>query len=190
MIYLLRHGQTEFNLQGRYQGGSDSPLTPLGRTQAEAQGRRLADLVNAPLIWTSPLPRAVATAALVARHLPGSETRADDRLRELSMGQWEGLTRSEIAARWPGFRKGHPAGHWVFHAPDGERLDALRARLDAVLSDAGTERRDVILVGHGVAGRLMRGLHGGLDLAAALALHAPQGVVFRLRPGGGIDALG
>ncbi len=189
MIYLLRHGQTEFNLEGRYQGQSDSPLTDCGRRQARAYGALLAEHVGSAPIWTSPLPRAVETARLVAEALPNAEVHLDERLREVSFGVWEGMTRADIAAGWPKVRRQHPPRQWKLFAPQGEEIESLMSRLDAVLRDATKLKGDLILIGHGVAGRLMRGLHSGLSLSEALVLDAPQDVVYRLHDTGRIDEL-
>lgn len=189
MIYLVRHGQTEFNLEGRLQGQSDSPLTEFGRRQARHCGALIAAQAGRVSLWSSPLPRAAETARLIAESLPDAVRRLDDRLAEASFGVWERLTRSEIEASWPGIRKRHPPRQWKLHAPDGEGIDTLTARLDSVLQDAANEDGDVVLVSHGMAGRLIRGLHGGLSLAEAVHLDAPQGVVYRLHPGGTIDEL-
>src|SRR5689334_8295809 len=75
VIYLVRHGQTEFNVARRYQGQGDSPLTLLGQMQAKRMGERLAGLVGDPTGWrivSSPLGRAVATAKIIARALGGA----------------------------------------------------------------------------------------------------------------------
>jgi broad specificity phosphatase PhoE len=189
MIYLLRHGQTEFNLEGRYQGQADSPLTDRGRAQARAYGTLLAEHVGAASIWTSPLQRAVETARLMAKALPEAELHIDDRLREVSFGVWEGMTRTDIAAGWPNVRRQHPPRQWKLFAPGGEGIEPLLSRLGAVLGDAAALKRDLILVGHGVAGRLIRGLHVGLSLTDALALDASQDVVYRLHGDGQVDHL-
>lgn len=189
MIYLIRHGQTEYNREGRLQGQSDSPLTDVGRRQARSCGALLSAEVKGAAIWSSPLMRAAETARLLAMDLPGAALSLDPRLAEASFGLWEGLTRSEIEARWPGIRKRHPPREWKLHAPGGEDIDGLTARLAAVLNDARDYPGDVILVSHGIAGRLIRGLHGNLPRGEALHLGAPQGVVYRLLPGGRIDEL-
>lgn len=189
MIFLIRHGQTEFNREGRLQGRSDSPLTEVGRRQAAAFGAVLSREVGQAAVWTSPLARAAETARIVAGTLPGAEIRTDARLAEASFGQWEGMTRPEIDAGWPGLRKQHPPRQWKLHAPGGERLEPLMARLGAVLADAAAEPGDVILVSHGIAGRLIRGLHAGLPLTDTMYLGASQDLLHRLRPGGQIDEL-
>lgn len=189
MIYLIRHGQTEYNREGRLQGQSDSPLTEVGHRQARSCGALLSAEVDGAAVWSSPLTRAAETARLVAMELPGAALSLDARLAEASFGLWEGLTRQEIEAGWPGIRKRHPPREWKLHAPGGEDIGSLTARLAAVLKDARYHPGDVILVSHGMAGRLIRGLHGNLPLGEALHLGAPQGVVYRLLPGGRIDEL-
>lgn len=189
MIYLIRHGQTEYNREGRLQGQSDSALTEVGRGQARHCAALLSARVRAPVIWSSPLARAAETARLVALELPADAPRLDARLAEASFGLWEGLTRPEIEARWPGIRKRHPPREWKLHAPGGEDIGHLTTRLGAALEDAKAHPGDVILVSHGIAGRLIRGLHANLPLGAAMHLPAPQGVVYRLLPGGRTDEL-
>lgn len=189
MIYLLRHGETEFNRLGRYQGRADSPLTGLGQAQARAFGTRLAEHVSAPVIWTSPLPRAQETTRLLCAALPGAPVQIDERLQEISFGQWDGMTRAEIAEGWPDARRAHPKRQWMFHAPGGEGLQPLLARLGDVLASAAEDGRDIVLVSHGITGRLMRGLHAGLPLPEALLLEARQDLIWRLEPGGTITAL-
>src|SRR5690242_580485 len=101
-IFLVRHGETEWNLARRYQGWSDSPLTPAGIAQAEAMGRRLCQLPEAAEaeIVASPLGRARRTAEIIAECL-GRQTppRLDERLREISIGSWDGLSRREVRSR-------------------------------------------------------------------------------------------
>jgi probable phosphoglycerate mutase len=105
MFYLLRHGQTEFNIQKRLQGGSDSPLTSVGVQQARNLGLALRKVIGNSDGWildSSPLPRARATAAIVREAFgPALPLRFDDRLREVSLGSWEGLTDEEIEREWP-----------------------------------------------------------------------------------------
>jgi broad specificity phosphatase PhoE len=95
VIYVARHGETEWNRQGRYQGRQDSHLTQIGRLQAEALARALRERPVARII-ASPLARCVETAEPLARELClALET--DPRLLEIAHGDWEGRLRSEIA---------------------------------------------------------------------------------------------
>src|SRR4051812_23303135 len=104
-IFLVRHGETEWNRSRRYQGWSDSPLTTGGIAQAKAIGKRLWALPEAAAaeIVASPLRRARRTAEIIAECLGRPEPlRCDERLKEISLGSWDGLHRNEIAALAPG----------------------------------------------------------------------------------------
>lgn len=187
MIWLTRHGETEFNREGRYQGAKDSVLTEKGREQAQRMGRLLSTLIpdrSAVRLVSSPRGRARHTAELIALALglPGP-IETDSRIAEISLGQWDGLTDEEIEAHSPGARDGLKGREWFFHGPDGERFDDLTLRLGDWLDE--TVRRDepVIAVSHGVSGAILRGLHGGQTRAEMLTGHAPQDAVFRLWDG-------
>ena len=187
MIYLVRHGCTVFNDQGRYQGGLDSALTPLGVAQAGQVGRLLRRLIGDPADWTieaSPLGRTVQTAQIICGEIgQGATFTLEPRLAELNMGAWEGLTRAEIAQV---FRPAADRAHHDlrFEAPGGESYDSLVARLTAWLAEAHADPRPRVAISHGITGRVLRGLYLGLDRPAAMALETPQDAVFRLDGGG------
>ncbi len=184
-ILLVRHGETEWNLQRRYQGRSDSPLTATGVAQAHAIGRLLGALPEAQSarIISSPLGRAQGTAEIIRQHFAATpELWFDDRLRELSLGSWDGLTYSDIAASCPGVFDGDGRYDWYFRSPDGERYDAFAARLGEWLSEQDSECA-LVVVTHGLVTRLLRGLCAGLPREAALTLPVPQDKVFRLANG-------
>jgi len=181
-VYLLRHGETEWNLAGRSQGGFDSPLTACGREQARAMGDQLAGLLTntaAFRLVSSPLGRAVATATIVAERLGLPFTR-DARLCEISLGSWDGLSRAEIAERFPTAIQGATSYDWYFRAPDGERVETAAARLDGWL---GSLTGPTIAVTHGLSSRILRGLYAGLDRETALSLPVPQDGFFQLAGG-------
>jgi probable phosphoglycerate mutase len=179
-IFLVRHGETEWNLARRYQGWSDSPLTAAGIAQAAALGRRLAALPEAAgaAIVASPLGRARHTAEIIAECLGHAPPVLDPRLREISLGSWDGLMRNEVRRRL-GAR--FAEWEWYFRAPDGESYEAFAARLTAWLDTAGEQ--PLIAVCHGVVTRVVRGLYAGLPRAAALRLAVPQDRIFRLAAG-------
>jgi probable phosphoglycerate mutase len=190
-MLLVRHGETAWNLERRYQGSGDSPLTERGIAQARAFGRRLRALPEAAsaAIVASPLGRARRTAEIIARELDSralprreDDLRLDDRLREISIGSWDGLTRDEIAARSPGIYDGDGRYEWYYRSPDGETYDALAARIAAFLAEAA-QAPALIVVTHGVVSRVLRGLYARLPRAEALALPAPQDRIFRLEDG-------
>ena len=188
-LYLLRHGETAWNLERRMQGNKDSPLTARGREQAAAMGRALAiELAREPgptLFLRSPLGRARETASIVGRALgldPG-EWRDDTRLAELGYGQWDGFTWSEIEADYPDALARWRADPEGFCPPGGETHHDLRRRSAAFLAEIAASAVRTVVVGHGVSGAVVRGLHLGLDARAMFVLDKPQDAFFRLHAG-------
>ncbi len=106
----------------------------------------------------------------------------DDRLREHSVGAWDGLTYSEIEARSPGIFDGEGGDEWYFRAPDSESYAAFAGRVGAWLGEQD-EAAPIIVVAHGLVSRMLRGLYAGLPRAAALTLPVPQDRIFRLASG-------
>ena len=166
MIYLMRHGQTVWNAERRYQGWRDSGLTDRGEAQARAAGRLLKDLVadiGRLDVVCSPLGRAVATARLAIGELDlaPSVIRTDDRLKEVSLGAWEGILDKDVARRWPDELAARRADPWTAAPPGGENLSAVSDRVGAWLSERD-ETVPLLVVTHGVAGKVLRGLYLGL----------------------------
>jgi probable phosphoglycerate mutase len=188
-VLLVRHGETEWNRIRRYQGWLDSPLTPAGITQAEAIGRVLSGLPEAAgaEIVASPIGRARCTAEIIAACLSegrGRQTpiRFDERLREISLGSWDGLDKREIKRRAPELFAGEGGRwEWYFRTPDGETYNAFAARIAAWLADLGPD--PVIAVSHGVVTRVLRGLYAGMPRGEALRLAVPQDRIFLLAGG-------
>jgi broad specificity phosphatase PhoE len=185
MIYLCRHGQTEWNREGRLQGRTESDLTPLGRLQAAAMADLLFDLVarDPGATWTlvaSPLRRARMTAEAIGQRL-GLPIAFDERLLEIDVGAWSGRLRDEVRGENP-----HMAGDdaWGFQAPGGETYDGMMARIAGWLAEQTPEpERRLIVVSHGVAGRLLRGAYAGLSREDTLAQDVPQDALYRLSAG-------
>jgi probable phosphoglycerate mutase len=181
-IFFVHHGETEWNRQGRIQGRHDSPLTPEGRAQvarvAGVLARELQQASAARLV-SSPLGRATETAGIIAAAL-GLPIATDARLAEVSLGRWEGLTREEIAESASGALAGVPRWEWYFRAPGGESFEEAAARLGAWLGEC---RQPTIAVGHGVAGRILRGLFAGLARAEMLRQPVQRDAVFKLASG-------
>jgi probable phosphoglycerate mutase len=187
MIYLVRHGRTEFNAEGRFQGRLDSPLTPQGVEQARRCGDLLKGLIGEAGAWSlvaSPLGRAVHTAEIIAGVLGlAAGFPRDPRLAEIGMGCWDGLTIEDIDMVSPGVLAGSTRYNFFFRAPDGERYAAFADRLGDWLTEALADGRPRIAVSHGVAGRVLRGLYAKMDPDAALKLDSPQDAIFRLSGG-------
>ncbi|MFO1082552.1 MAG: histidine phosphatase family protein [Reyranellaceae bacterium] len=188
-LYVLRHGETEWNTERRMQGTLNSPLTARGRDQAIAMGRTLAhELAREPgptVFLRSPLGRACETASLVGRELGLADHhwRDDRRLAELSYGTWEGLSWTEIEVEHPTAREAWRADPHAFTPPGGESHAALRARTAAVLAEIAASGQRTVIVGHGVSGAVLRGLNLGLDASAMFVLDKPQDAFFRLSAG-------
>jgi len=180
-IFLVRHGETEWNRARRIQGWRDSPLTARGIAQAEAIGHRLRALPEAAAaeIVASPIGRARRTAEIIAEFLGRTALlHFDERLREISAGSWDGLDRAEIRSR---MGANFEEFEWYFRTPDGESYDGFTRRIAAWLEEAGDG--PVIAVSHGVVTRVLRGLYAGLPRADALRLSVPQDRIFRLAGG-------
>lgn len=157
---VIRHGETQWNLEARVQGHGDSALTAAGRAQAEALARRLAD-EPFDLLVSSDLGRAVDTARAIAA-ATAQDLRLDARLRERGFGAGEGLTYDEIDARYPSaFRR---AGEIDpdYAIPGGESRRAFHERVAAAfesLALAHRGRRLVVVTHGGVLGALYRHIH-------------------------------
>lgn len=183
MIYLVRHGETEWNAVARYQGLLDSPLTESGEAQAVLVGWLLAQEIGADRMpiaaHVSPLGRTRATADAIARHV--TLQRVDEpRLAEISLGSWDGRSRRDIERDDPDALRGADRFDWYFRAPDGESFDAAYARITSWLSDL---TGPVVAVSHGLLGRLIRGAYLGLSKEEMLTLPAPQDGFFKLHDG-------
>lgn len=160
-VFVVRHGQTTWNVQGLLQGAADVPLTDEGRAQAEASARVLRRVVGpGATVATSPLSRAHDTARVIAREL-GVDAQPDERLRERAYGVWEGITAEEREQGWP-----EQVAAWRAHGtPDVEGFehhDSVRERMVTAIEEwAGRASGPLVIVTHGSSGRVgMQGLLG------------------------------
>jgi broad specificity phosphatase PhoE len=163
-LLLLRHGQSEWNADGRWQGQADPPLSELGEEQARDAAERLRATTFSSVV-ASDLRRARTTAEILAEAL-GLPLEIDQGLREIDVGSWTGLTRSEIRARWPGELAAWSEGHR--ESPlGGETRTHLVARARASLARAAGRAPSgarVLVVTHGA---LIRNLDRALGLSPA-----------------------
>lgn len=180
-VFLVRHGETEWNGQGRRQGQLDSPLTRRGEQQADAVGQRLRPC-SIDAVLSSPLGRAHQTALIIAGHL-GHRVETLDALAELHHGELAGLSNEQIEARHPGLLREREQDKYQWRFPKGESYqDAAGRARDALqhLADAGYVRP--LLVTHEMIGRLL--LAALLDLRPddALAQNIPHGTIVEIDP--------
>ena len=157
VLVLLRHGQTQFIVENRFQGAMEAPLTSLGERQASLAGRRLAAPADDPplpipdaapfSIVHSPLGRARRSAELVAEAMASAgravpPLRPDSGFSEIAQGSWEGLTDAEITARFGGSLAGWRRWPTRFPAPGGETLRQVSVRVETSLAALLAEMRD------------------------------------------------
>ena len=170
-LLLVRHGETDWNRERRFQGHADQPLNETGREQARSLAAELAG-EEIDIVYTSDLARARETAAIIAAHLGDLDVVALRELREMDVGEWQGLSWPEIEEHYPeGARKWHEHGHgWE----SGETYDELGERIIAALSriaaDHPAER--VLIVGHGGSLRAVRAYIEGLSVVESRR-HSP-----------------
>jgi len=176
-LILLRHGETAWNRERRYQGWTDTPLSAEGLVQAEAAARELKEHAFAA-VYASPLQRARDTAAAIAAP-HGLEVETDPAFKELAFGQWEGLTLDEARAGFPTIYDGWAKTPHLFSPPGGESLAQARERVLAGLDRlrAGHPDKIVCLVAHGIPVRILILEVLGLGLDRIWSLHsAPTGI--------------
>lgn len=185
----VRHGQTDWNAEGRLQGQMDIPVNDIGRGQAARHGRVLAERFAAagidPLSFdyvSSPLGRSAETMQIVRRGLGlDRAARTDDRLKEVHFGEWSGSTYNELKA---GGHKGlvarRKADKWSFRPPGGETYAELAARVGAWLE---TVTRDTVAVTHGGVFRVLHGHLCGTPWHEVPGLPAPQDTFAIFRDG-------
>ena len=173
-IIFLRHGETDWNLAGRFQGQRDIPLNALGRSQAEGAGRMVRTWLGPQALEVlaqvdfvaSPLERTRETMELArcAIGLGPKPYELDDRLKELSFGTWEGLVWREVVARDGDLARARERDKWGFVPPGGESYAMLAERIKPwIASVCG----DTLVVAHGGVARAMMALIGGIAPDAA-----------------------
>ena len=167
-LILVRHGETRWNLEGRYQGRADIDIAPQGLVTARRVGQNLQG-AEVTSVLTSPLRRATQTALLIGAALGGIAPVADSRLTEIDFGEWQGLTQQEIKQRWPEALRSWKGAPEAFRFPGGESLgDALERLHDFIRQPPRmdlTGDGDVLAVSHA----------GPIRLAGLIAERRPLG---------------
>ncbi|MFU8815733.1 MAG: histidine phosphatase family protein [Pseudomonadales bacterium] len=179
-LFVIRHGQTQWNVASRMQGRLDSALTEEGRRQAAVHGRTLAKLGGVDALIASPLGRTRVTADLLRAHLDVA-ARYEPALMERDCGAWSGLTLARIEAEYPEEWRARTLDPYHHRPPQGESLVDMEARVEGLLAAllSGAERR-LALVTHGVMSRVILKLLLGLEPAAAVQVRHPNEVLYRL----------
>jgi broad specificity phosphatase PhoE len=184
ILYYVRHGETDFNAEQRLQGRRDTLLNARGRSQAKDSGQLLRDLFARDnrraddfVYVSSPLQRARATMEILRPPLglPPQPYDTDDRLLEISYGEWEGLTLPEIEARMPGMLAERERDKWDFAPPGGESYRELTARISEWYTSL---TRDTVAAAHGGGVRALMALLNVLPKEEATRAQIAQGVVY------------
>ena len=186
-LWFIRHGETDYNREGRLQGQQDTPLNAKGREQASAVGRALRKLAGPQMMAldeagafvASPFVRTRRTMEL-ARAAMGLEPTAyalEDRLKELTFGDWEGFTWPEIEARDPAGAAARAADKWDFVPPEGESYAGLARRLAPWVE---TVEHDLFVASHGGVARALMYLLAGVtpEKAAEVSIQQGRAILF------------
>jgi probable phosphoglycerate mutase len=183
-LYYVRHGETDFNAEARLQGRRDTELNARGREQAKECGELLRNLFardrREPADFdyvASPLKRARETMEILRATL-GLDRRAygtDDRLMEISYGDWEGLTLPEISVRTPGVLAEREHDKWDFAPPGGESYRALTSRINEWYMSL---TRDTVVAAHGGGVRALMAIFDVLPKEEATHAQIGQGVAY------------
>ncbi len=188
-LIFVRHGQTDWNAEGRMQGQRDIPLNSVGEEQATGNGERLkAYLVREGVdpqtldFVASPLARTRITMERMrkAMSLVPEDYRLEDQLKEITFGDWEGFTLEELADEEQDLVLERKGNKWAFVPPGGESYEMLSHRIGRWLV---TVDRPSVVVSHGGVFRVLRGLLEGLDTRIVPKLDVPQDKVFVWRGG-------
>lgn len=188
-LFFLRHGQTDWNRDGRFQGAADIPLNDVGRAQSTDHGKLLHRQLIASgwnpdqiEIHSSPLGRAMETASIVGGCLSGREDSIKQKsaLRELSFGEWEGMTTLEVKAAFPVARKARKADRWGFAPPGGESPQSREPELKKFLEGL---THPVVIVTHTGIIRICLSLLGVLERNTALLEPISQDKIYRISKG-------
>ncbi len=182
MLFIVRHGQTEWNVEGRIQGKGDSPLTARGIEQVRGVAAFLAE-AGIDRLYASPLGRTRHSAAMVAE-ATGCDPVFDDRLVEGNYGVADGLTIDEVEQRCPGWWQKREADRWRVALPGGESIADIWARADSfaaehlcgVVADDGAR---VAVVAHQGVNRNLLAIVMGWPPEAILRMTQPNFVVYR-----------
>jgi broad specificity phosphatase PhoE len=182
-LVFIRHGETDWNAEGRLQGQKDIPLNARGRHQAAQAGKTALKLLGPAALASgdltfvaSPLGRARETMEIArgAMGLPAHDYTLDPRIIELTFGEWEGLIWPQVKARAPEAANWREGDKWNFTPPGGESYAMLGRRLEPWLESL---QGDVVAVSHGGVARALMAMVGGMPQQRAALADIWQGRV-------------
>lgn len=183
-LYYVRHGLTDWNIEGRLQGGHDIPLNDRGRVQAAQCSEILCDLFERASrgagdfhYVSSPLSRATETMDILRKGLglaPGDYAR-DPRLVEIAFGEWEGLTYLDVLKRDKSVVEKREGDKWLFRSPGGETYEEVARRVGEWYASLD---RDTVVTAHGGTARALVGYLGIATPEQAAHQPIEQGVVY------------
>jgi broad specificity phosphatase PhoE len=174
-LILIRHGETHWNVIGRYQGQADPPLNAKGQKQAKQVAQALNAKTQIDVLFTSPLRRAIQTAEKIAETLD-IPLHADPRLMEIHQGDWQTKLRTEIEAAYPDLFRRWETEPWEVTPPGGEHLTQVQTRVyaaaDEIINRFPNQR--VGLVIHRIPIALLKMRYQGLEPDIVRTIHLPN----------------
>ena len=180
VLYIVRHGETQWNVQRRMQGRMDSPLTEQGQDQARINGQLIDGLGGVERLWVSPSGRTTETA-----HIINAITKAQidfiDVLMERDCGAWSGLTLAEIEQRYPEQWAARDVNPYLHRPPDGENLADMHSRVGEFLETLfAFDWQAICLVTHGVMSKVILKYYLALAEIECTRIRHPNNLVYRL----------
>lgn len=184
-IVLLRHGQTEWNVEGRYQGQKDSPLTQKGREQARLNALKLKNSIvdiDRVKFYASPLGRAKNTAFIIADtlNLDRDKIIFDNNIKEFDYGIFEGELKSFCQTKYKEIFDAREADKWSYQIENGDSYEIVTQRLKIWLEEIKDEKI-VIVVAHEMVNRALRGLYLNLEHKKILKLTQSNDLIILLK---------
>ena len=183
MIILIRHGETIWNREGRFQGRLDSPLTQKGRLQAKENGKKLKGIVSKDIkIFSSPLGRAKETAYIISNELGINRDKIifDNRVIEFDYGIFEGKRKIDIIDTKE--FKDREANKWYYKIENGESYEIVSKRVKSFL-DTIIDEDEVIVIAHEMVNRTIRGIYCNYSKDKTLTLRQPNDTIYLLSGG-------
>ncbi len=183
-IILVRHGQTQWNVEGRYQGRLNSDLTEKGKTQSKRNASKIAKVLDLKMpfkVFSSPLGRAKESCYIICDELGIDKSRIifDERLSEFNYGIFEGKTKDECQELYPQVLAQREANKWSYQIENGESYLLVSERVKSWLSSLSSDSV-LLVVAHEMVNRVLRGIYANLDNNRILELRQANDMVLKL----------